>query len=410
MPPLAVDAWRTLLTPDAEPLLAAVRDADPGSPATLERLRRLVPPGHDAAALVRVAMQRAHARRKADAKRIPRADRLLADPDAIEQATAWPVALYKARRLAHAWRQLATERRRPLLDLCSGAGIDAMALRNAGTPVLALDADPARALMTRHNAGCPVACADIANLRLAGRPFHLDPARRDAATGRRAHRLADYAPDPYALADPLAAAPFGLIKLSPGVDRDEAHHLADRFPADTQLEFVSHDHALGHAHLWLDTTHALNLTNAPRAAARIDPIGQAATLAGAPGQPDIAPLGAYLFTVDAAVERAELMHRLGLPSPHPALGLLTADEPSDSPWLTPFRVLDHRPYQLKRLKRILAEHHAGVVEVKTRDKAVDPDRLQHQLRGNAPADPARTLTVFVLRWDRSLHATVTRRL
>ncbi|MEM1209646.1 MAG: hypothetical protein AAGI54_10300 [Planctomycetota bacterium] len=52
-----------------------------------------------------------------------------------------------------------------------------MALRNAGAPVLALDADPARALMTRHNAGCPVACADIANLRLAGRPFHLDPAR-----------------------------------------------------------------------------------------------------------------------------------------------------------------------------------------------------------------------------------------
>jgi len=49
---------------------------------------------------------------------------------------------------------------------------------------------------------------------------------------------------------------------------------------------------------------------------------------------------------------------------------------------------------------------AGVVEVKTRGGAVDPDRAQRRLRG-----PGETpFTVFVLRWDRQIIAMVTRRL
>ncbi|MEM9252724.1 MAG: hypothetical protein AAGB29_10280 [Planctomycetota bacterium] len=409
MPIRAADAWRTLLTPAAQPLIAAAADADPSAPTDVERLRRLAPDADRAADLVRAALQLAVARRKAGFKGIPSAATLLADVDAVEQATAWPVAMYKARRLIAAWHRLPAERRGPIVDLCSGAGVDAMAIGDVGLPILAIDLDPARALMTVTNTRCPTACADVATLDLAGHPFHLDPARRDADTGRRARRLADYAPDPTALAARLAAAPFGVVKLSPAVDRDEADDLAHRFDADAQLEFISHAGGLGHAHVWVDAADTLDLAAAPRAAALIDDHGQATTLAGQPGRPNVAQLSEYLFAVDPAVERAELMHRLGLSSPHPALGLLTADAPVDSPWLTAFRVLDHQPYQPKRLKRNLAEHHAGVVEVKTRDQAVDPDRLQRDLRGHASADPANTLTVFVLRWDRALFATVTRR-
>ncbi|MEM6334199.1 MAG: hypothetical protein AAF823_12755, partial [Planctomycetota bacterium] len=105
------------------------------------------------------------------------------------------------------------------------------------------------------------------------------------------------------------------------------------------------------------------------------------------------------------------------PAPPPALGLLPAPTPQpphvtadQSTFLTPFEVLDHQPYNLKRLKRTLAAHHAGLVEVKTRDQAVNPDTLQPQLRGPAPPNPQHTLTVFILRWDRAIFATITRRL
>ncbi|MEO0588296.1 MAG: hypothetical protein AAF078_11735, partial [Planctomycetota bacterium] len=61
-------------------------------------------------------------------------------------------------------------------------------------------------------------------------------------------------------------------------------------------------------------------------------------------------------------------------------------------FLTAFEVLDHQPYNLKRLKRTLAAHHAGLVEVKTRDQVVNPDTLQPQLRGPAPPAPPPTHT------------------
>ena len=48
---------------------------------------------------------------------------------------------------------------------------------------------------------------------------------------------------------------------------------------------------------------------------------------------------------------------------------------------------------------------AGMVEVKTRGKAVDPDRVQSDLRGDGDT----TYTVFILRFDRQVRALVTRR-
>ena len=92
--------------------------------------------------------------------------------------------------------------------------------------------------------------------------------------------------------------------------------------------------------------------------------------------------------------------------PHPKLGLLTSDRVLLSPWLRGFEVLADLSWNLKRVRRWLREHGAGVVEVKTRGGAVDPDAVQPKLRG--PGDAA--YVVFILRWDRQLRATICRRL
>lgn len=63
------------------------------------------------------------------------------------------------------------------------------------------------------------------------------------------------------------------------------------------------------------------------------------------------------------------------------------------------------PWIEKRVRAWLREHRAGVVEVKTRGRAVDPDALQNRLRGGGD-EP---YVVFVLRLGRAIEAIIARR-
>ena len=91
--------------------------------------------------------------------------------------------------------------------------------------------------------------------------------------------------------------------------------------------------------------------------------------------------------------------------PHPRVGLLASDTLVESPWLTAFEVLDDMPWHERRVKDALDGLGVGIVEVKTRGKAVDPDVVQKSLRGTGEAK----LTVFVLRFDRAIRAIIARR-
>lgn len=390
-PRLRFSAWLRLVT-DHAPLIDAAAATDPTDVAAVARLRR----DHDAE-LVRAALDLATARRKAQGKFPGRWRTLIADAEGVEQASSAAAAAHKAARFAETLGRGAA-----VLDFCSGIGGDATALREAGLRVLAVDRDPVRAWMTRRNAGCPAACADVGRLDIRGgacAALHIDPARRNARG--RVFRLADYAPGPDVLGGLLADCPNAAIKLAPGVDADElaAAGLAG------ELEFVSESGRLVQALLWTG-----GLARHERAATLVQPDAAAETIAGRPGDPPLGPLGRCLFTVDPAAERARLMHllcdRLGIHAPHPRLGLLTADRAIDSPWLTPFRLIEQMPWRLNKVKAWLDAHDAGVVEVKTRGKAVDPDRVQLQLRGRGSTPYA----VFVLRWDERMVALITERL
>ena len=68
--------------------------------------------------------------------------------------------------------------------------------------------------------------------------------------------------------------------------------------------------------------------------------------------------------------------------------------------------MENLPWQAKKVKAVLRKHDAGIVEVKTRGKLVNPDIVQKQLRGKGEE----LLTVFVLRLGDHSRAIVTRRI
>lgn len=375
-------------------LLRLAAASDPSDVASVSRLRK-----NYSAPQVGVALELIKARRKAIAKFPAHADALIADVAGVEQATSLTAAEHKAQRLLDAGM-------RGITDLCCGIGGDAMGFATAGLNVVAIDRDPVRAWMAGHNAGCVSRVADAESLldesASADTALHLDPARRTGAG--RVFRLADYQPDPPTINKLLDRYPDAAVKLSPAVNLAELEeHLPDAV-AQGEVEFISEAGRLVQAVLW---TGRLRRPQPRTATLLVD--GQTHTLTGEPDEAGFGFPQQYLYTVDAAAERAGLLHLFDLPAIHPRLGLLTADTIVDNPWLTGFELLAELPYSAKNPKKIkawLADHDGGIVEIKTRGKAVDPDPLQRALRGSGSTP----YTLFILRFDQRLACLITRRL
>ena len=425
MPLPPFDLWQRVAD-DAE-LLRRAEAGDPTQVTQIARLRKRYATDEVAAALDLLA-----ARRKAAAKFPDDAGRLIADPAGVEQATSRRVADHKAAQFRSAGIT-------NVLDLGCGIGGDAMGFTAGGLEVLAVDRDPTRAAMAGHNARCAFRVADAAAFEKpnadpavgsvgdahAGNPLtlalHLDPARRTDAG--RIYCLADHEPPPEVIRQLQRRYGNLAIKLSPAVDLAE---LADTYDlADTRLEFISDAGQLVQSLLWTHRLAALPTHDTPEAHVHPGRPPRTATLLtddgthqlhGIPSPLPLARAMRYLFTVDAAAERAGLMHSLDLPALHPQLGLLTGDDLAPlaeadprQPWLTGFELLADLPWHHERPRQVidwLTAHDAGLIEVKTRGKAVDPDRVQLQLRGRG----SHPFTVFILRFDQPLRALVTRRL
>ena len=147
-----------LMTEEGSGLLAAAERL-PTDPLTrLTSLRRFTTPER-AAAVVEMLELRRRARH-----RFPEAERLYFTSEGLEQATAAPIARYRAERFTEGV---------PVLDACCGIGGDAGALAHRA-PVVAVDLNPAAALCAQANAAVfggphPVhaLCADVTALDLS---------------------------------------------------------------------------------------------------------------------------------------------------------------------------------------------------------------------------------------------------
>ncbi|MCX4906079.1 methyltransferase domain-containing protein [Streptomyces sp. NBC_00878] len=375
-----MSSFAALLTGQGRALLDEVRDTEPAQELTVAtRLRREHPVG-----LVSAALGQARLRQRAVVKfGAEDAGRMYFTPNGVEQATRASVAAYRARR----FQELGV---RSVADLCCGIGGDAIALARAGIRVLAVDRDPLTAAVARANADAlglgeliEVREADVTEVGTAAYDaVFVDPARR----GGRGRVF-----DPEAYSPPLSwavrtalEAPLAALKIAPGIPHETV-------PAEAGAEWISDSGDVKEAVLWFGTGGAgsvrATLLPGPR------------TLVGR-GLPDpqVRPLGRYLYEPDGAVIRAHLVAEVaeeldGGGLIDETIAYITADSLDPTPYATAYEITDQLPFSVKKLKALLRERGVGVLTVKKRGSAVEPEELRRKVKPQGP----NSATVFLTR-------------
>ncbi len=379
----SLDDVRYLSGPDgADALVAAGRLplTDSSLLADLTRLRRTL--GSRAAAVAETV----RLRRRAVPKLGDRAERWLFTDEALQQATPWPVAVHRARRLAGLG----------VHDLTCSVGADLAALSAEASVAVGSDLDPVRASMAAHNlatSGLParIAVADALAPVTRGLLGYADPARRDG-TGRRITSTSTL--PSVADLDRVYADRPPVLRLPPGIDYESL----DR---PGEVEIVSLDGGAREAVLW-----PAELAVVRRRATVLVSGDDGGEVTGwevtsddpADGVQVASPqVGDVIVDPDAAVVRAHLVqhyaarHGLSLLDPH--LAYLAG--PVAPAGARGFRVLDAAPYREKTVAGWARRDRIGTLEIKQRGTPVIPDELRRRLRPalTGPTTAAATLVI-----------------
>ncbi|SHN88612.1 RNA cap guanine-N2 methyltransferase [Geodermatophilus obscurus] len=320
------------------------------------------------------------------------ADVLFLTADTLEQAGRPALAARRAQRLL-------SDEVDSVVDLGCASGTDTIALARAGATVLAVDTDPLARELTAANAEALgvsdrvwVVAGDAVELVDAARGGEvagcaaavLDPARR--AGGRRQLDPDRWSPPWSTVATLLERAPHAVVKVAPGLDHE-------RVPTGVEAEWVSAGGSIVEALLW-----GRGVSSTWRRASLVrDGAVWELTADADPGPAPSGPVRGRLHEPDPAVIRSGLVSLvaadLGATLVDPTIAYLTSDGPTDSPWVSSYRVDEVLPFNLKKLKALLRTRGVGRVVVKKRGSAIEPETLARRLRGEGPG----TATVVVTR-------------
>jgi hypothetical protein len=295
--------------------------------------------------------------------------------EALQQASAAPVALHRSERL----------RGNMIHDVTCSIGTELAALRGSAARVVGSDVDAVRLAMARHNLGDAVDLCRADALRPVTRDTVVlaDPARRGG--GRRRFNPRDYQP----ALDELIEAHRGrdlVVKCAPGIDFAGVTRLG----FDGEIEVTSYRGSVREACLW---SAGLAEAGVRRRASILDR-GEQVTDVQRDDCP-VRPAGRWIVDPDGAVVRAGLVRhyaaRHGLWQLDPNIAYLSGDELP--PGVRGFEVLEQLAFDERRLRQALGTLDCGVLEILVRGVKVDPDALRRRL---AP------------RGDRSLAVVITR--
>jgi len=323
-----------------------------------------------AAAVLETALLRRKSTAKVDS------DGWLFTSDALQQASATPVARHRAQRLAGL----------DVHDVTCSVGADLVEIARVARRSLGSDVDPVRLEMARHNgttAGVEFGLARADALHPVSRSGVVvaDPARRDSA-GRRAWKPADFAPPLDGLVEAYPGRPLS-VKCAPGLDFAIT-------PWADEVELVSLDGQVRESCLWRGLG-----TGVTRRATVLRSDGTQWTVTDA--EPDELPTrapGEWIVDPDGAVVRAGLVRhyaaRHGLWQLDERIAYLTGDTPP--PGVRAFRVLEQGPYSEKALKAVLKRHDVGRLEILIRGLDVDPDALRRRLKPRGSTEVSVVLT------------------
>ncbi|GFM17952.1 SAM-dependent methyltransferase [Mycobacterium sp. PO1] len=311
-----------------------------------------------------VLVETVRLRRRASVK-LRNAGGWLFTDEALQQATATPVAEHRARRLAGA----------VVHDVTCSVGTELAALRDTAQLVVGSDLDAVRLAMAEHNLGLrgdPVLLCRADALRpvTADAVVVADPARRSGT--RRRFDPRGYLPPLDDLIGVLAGREY-VVKCAPGIDFDAVRRLG----FDGEVEVASWSGSVREACLW---SRGLSPRGVRRRASVLD-TGEQFT----DGEPDdcaVRPAGTWIVDPDGAVVRAGLVRqyavRHGLWQLDADIAYLSGDRLPAG--VRGFEVLDTLPYHERRLRQALSDRGVGAVEILVRGLDVDPDVLRSRLR------------------------------
>lgn len=352
---MTAEEFRFLTTSEGRRLLDRAMEIDGEDAESVVRLRREGDRRYCSAALA-LARLRRRARRK-----FLRAEEMLFDAEGLEQASSEVMAGHRAGRFAG--MTLVT-------DLCCGMGSDTIALAGH-CPVLAVEIDPVRVRMARHNASVYARshrtwflCTDVTRFIPKAEGVFIDPSRRRG--GRRVTRSEEYTPPLSFLSEIRRITPNVAAKVSPALDYGE-------IPADCEVEFVSERGECKEAVLWFG-----DFGTATRRATVL-PGGHTLASGEVPAVP-VGPPKGFLYEPDRAVIRAHLVetlaHHLDATLLDERVAYLTADHLRPTPFARAFEITDVLPFHLRRLRDLLRTRDIGALEIKKRRFPIEPDAMR----------------------------------
>ena len=299
-------------------------------------------------------------RRRARAKFADPSSWLFTD-DALQQATAEPVAAHRARRL--------TGMR--VHDVTCSVGAELAALASHAGSVLGSDLDRVRLAMARNNVGdVDLVLADALVPVSRDTVVVADPGRRTG--GRRRFDPRAYTPALDALLEVYRDRDL-VVKCAPGIDFDQLGGLG--FVGEVAV--TSLGGSVREACLW---SSGLTAAGVRRRAVLLDRAEEVTD-----ADPDdcvVAPAGRWIIDPDGAVVRAGLVrqyatrHRLWQLDPD--IAYLSGDALPDG--VRGFEVLAEVGFDEKRVRRELVARDCGAVEILVRGLDVDPDALRRRLK------------------------------
>ncbi|MDK8798825.1 THUMP-like domain-containing protein [Corynebacterium coyleae] len=290
----------------------------------------------------------------------------LTDADAAQQATPARVAGVRAARIAEAGAQM-------VHDVTCSVGSEAPAFRQRGIAWMGSDLDMPRLIMARHNLGQEAWLAQADALRpvTSDGVVVADPARR--AGGRRITDPAQLLPPLPDLLDAHAGREMA-VKCAPGIDYSEW---------DGLVSVVSVDGGVKEACLYTPGLAG----GVRREAVVLREVEERVTDLDDDTVETTAPQR-YIIDPDGAVVRAGLVrgwaarHGLNMLDEH--IAYLTGEQIPAG--YSGFPFVEAVP--LRSLKKVLASHGAGSVEILVRGVDVDPDQLRKKLKLRGKAQMA----------------------
>lgn len=316
--------------------------------------------------LVRLALTLAELRERARSK-FSRSEQMWFDRTGFEQSTMEAVARWKAQRFANT--------QHPVLDLCSGIGMDAIAI-GEHVSVTGIDQSQLICELASWNADVygvsnrvAFRVGDATTEEVDGTLIHIDPDRR--AGSQRAIRLEGYQPNLEFLQGLPERASGGAIKLSP------ASNFGGKFDG-CEVELISWMGECKEATVWFGDLQSDELCRAT-----LLPTGY--SLAGDPwmARAPIENLDTYLHDPDPAIVRAGLLdvfaEEIGVARLDDAEEYLTSHDPIDHPGVSSFRVLADLPNNDKTIRNYFRNGNFGQVEIKCRHVPVDAQKVRKKL-------------------------------